>query len=221
MTKEKLAQRIKSIIGDSERLEKSVRVMSLVDLECFPKEYGVYHAGAQRQAEWLACRLRHLLYETTLIRKSEYLLQAAERLEIQCSYENGIFQITLPGIVSGGRRRPSEFLFDPLDASLEYYIKHEHSPRYHQCVVCFVHIFDRNVCGRASLDANDLELKRHLDTAAAFLLIDDRPKYLDVYYAAELGDRHAVEMYFMERDHFPQWLGERERNREKPSAEMP
>lgn len=219
MTNEKINERIKSVIRDIEQLGTSIRAMGHVDPERFPEEYGVCHADAVRRAEWLACRLRHLLYETTAIRRHEYLPRAAEILGIRFCDRGGIFQITLPGIIFGNNRGcPTEFLYDPLHFALDEYFSSHSYARYRRCVVCFVQIFDRECCGCARLDLGNPELKRYLDVAAAYLLVDDSPKYMDLYQASELGYRHAAEMFIMEPDRFPKWLREREQRREKPAA---
>ena len=183
---------------------------------------GDCHADVVRRAEWLTCRLRHLLYQTTSIRKHDYLLRAAETLGIKFCDRDGIFRITLPGIVFGDNRgHPTEFLYDPLHFALyEYFSSHSHA-RYRRCVVCFVQIFDRESYECVRLDVGNPELKRYLDVVAAYLLIDDSPKYMDLYQAIELGDRHAVEMFIMEPDRFPQWLRERGQSIEKPVAAEP
>ena len=51
MTKEKLNERIKSIIGDTGRLELRIRAMGDIDPERFPEEYEKCHADAVRRAE--------------------------------------------------------------------------------------------------------------------------------------------------------------------------
>ena len=222
MTKEQLNKQVKSIIRDVERLEETVRIIEAINPECFPEEYGTYHADAVRRAEWLTCRLRHLLYQSTPIRKNEYLLRAAETLGIKFCNRDGIFQLTLPGIVlSSNRNRPSEFLFDPLEVALFEWLRNHLLTRYHRCVVCFVLFFDREICKHIIPDSSNPELKLYLDVAAAYLLIDDSPKYMDLHHSVELGDRHAVEMFIMERDRFPQWLREREQKRKKLAAAEP
>ena len=219
MTKEKINERIKSIIGDAGRLELRVRAMGDIDPERFPEEYGRCHADVVRRAEWLTCRLRHLLYETAFIRKPEYLLKAAETLGIKFCDRDGIFQITLPGIVFGDNRgHPTEFLYDPLYFALDEYFRSHRHTQYRRCVVCFVQILDQESCGHMRLDLGNQELKRYLDVVAAFLLIDDSPKYMDLYQALEVGECHAVEMFIMEPERFPKWLRERGQSLEKPAA---
>ncbi len=216
MTQEQLDKRIKSITRDAERLEETVRAMDTVDIERFPDEYVTCQEEAQRRAEWLACRLRHLLYETTSIRKYKYLLWAAEEMGIKFCEQDGIFKITLPGIAPGNsKKRPSEFLYDPLFFSLEAYCKEHRFSRYRRhCVVSFILTYDQETFKGVIPDADNLELKLYLDAAAAYLLVDDSMKYIDVYHSVELGNRHTVEMYFMERDRFPRWLQEREDHKE-------
>ena len=196
--------------------------MDDIDLERFPEEYGRCRSDVVRRAEWLTCRLRHLLYETTSIRKHNYLLRAAETLGIKFCDRDGIFQITLPGIIFGDNRsHPTEFLYNPLYFALDEYFRSHRHTQYRRCVVCFVQIFDRESYGHIRLDLGNPELKRYLDVATAYLLIDDSPKYMDLYQAVELGYRHAVEMFIMERDRFPKWLRERGQSLEKPAAVGP
>ena len=222
MTKEKINERITSIIRDTQRLEIGIHAMDDIDPERFPEEYGRCHMDAVRRAEWLSCRLRHLLYETTSIRKHDYLLRAAGTLGIRICDRDGIFQITLPGIIFGDNRgHPTEFLYDPLYFALDEYFRSHRHTQYRRCVVCFVQIIDRESRGCVRLDMGNPELKLYLDVVAAYLLVDDSPKYMDLYQAVELGDRHTVEMFIMEPDRFPQWLRERGQSREKPAAVGP
>ena len=144
MTKEKINKRIKSIIGDAGRLELRVRAMDDIGPERFQEEHEKCHADAVRRAEWLTCRL----YEATPVRKSEYLLRAAETLGIRLCDRDGIFRITLPGIIFGDNRgHPTEFLYDPLYSALDEYFRSHHHTQYRRCVVCIVQIFDRESRG--------------------------------------------------------------------------
>ena len=148
MTKEQLTKRIESIIKDTERLERTVYHMGC-SMESFPDAYGFLSGDAVRRAEWLACRLRHVLYDTTLTQKHEYLPRAAEAQGIRFEERDGVFEITLPGIVlDHSKKRPSEFLFDSLHFAMSEYLGKHPVPRYRRCVLCYTLVFDRELPGR-------------------------------------------------------------------------
>lgn len=219
MTREQLSKRIDSTIRDANRLEEAVRTLDVTDMERFPAEYQSFSENAAAQAEWLTCRLRHLIYETTAMRKQEYLLRAADAQGIRFHNHDGIFEIILPGISPApDGRRPSEFLTAPLHAALDDYFRSHAIPRYRRCVLCYTLVFDRALPGRVFSGVNSPELKRLQDVAASYLLVDDSPKYIDVFHSTELGEHDAVRMGFMEHGRFSRWLHEREQNCEQIGA---
>lgn len=70
---------------------------------------------AALRAERIACRLRHLIYSSTTIRKGDYLKSASVMHGINITYENEVLAVTLPSLLPKRRQRQSaEFLLDPL-----------------------------------------------------------------------------------------------------------
>ena len=72
-----LSQRITSILADLNRLTTALYAMNTTDIQRYPDNYEVLSADAALRAENIACRLRHLIYSTTNIKKEEYLTSAA------------------------------------------------------------------------------------------------------------------------------------------------
>ena len=82
-------------------------------------------------------------------------------------------------------------------------------PKYRHCVVCFSHIYDRNLSSRRIRDYDNLELKQILDVISTFIMIDDGGLLCDAYNTTELGETDCTRVSIMDKDSFPDWLEER------------
>ena len=120
-------------------------------------------------------------------------------------------EITLPGLMPKRNKRVNTtFLTDPLYAMLEAYTKEHDLPHFKECVVCFSHVFDKNLSDRRVRDYDNLECKQLLDTVAGFLMTDDSGLFCDAYHTTEFGERDCTILAVMEKNRFPGWLKERE-----------
>ena len=132
---------------------------------------------------------------------------AAAMQDIHIQQRNGIVEITLPCLLPKRRQaRSTEYLTDPLTAALEQYVKSHVVKRFRHCVVCFAHIYCRDLPDRRIRDYDNLEIKQYLDAAAAWLLTDDGGLLCDVHHTTELGDADCTRMFIMEKPRFPAWL---------------
>ena len=61
-----------------------------------PESYEKISTDAALLGERITCRLRHLVYDMTEMKKAEYLVAAGEAHGIEINYEDGIFEITIP-----------------------------------------------------------------------------------------------------------------------------
>ena len=138
MDKNMLSQRIASIQAEIGRLNSALYAMSTTDLQRYPDNYEVLSTDAALRCERIACRLRHLIYTTTSVRKEEYLTSAAVMQGVEIRYEDGLLEITLPCLLpKRQKRQSSEFLIDPIYAALSQYAKDHPMPQFRHCVVCF------------------------------------------------------------------------------------
>lgn len=213
MEEDYMAKRISSILEEQERLSQTVQAMRKTDIRRYPGNYRVLSSEAARRSEQITCRLRHMVYETTDMDKTEYLLSAADAQGVQIQRCGGVLEITLPGLVPKRRRRQNpEFLLDPFTAAMSRFVEEHDVPRYEHCVVCFAHVYDRKLSRYRVRDYDNLELKQLLDVATSFVMLDDSGLLCDAYYTTELGESDCTRMFIMDSRHFPAWLAEREKS---------
>lgn len=213
MEEDYMAKRISSILEEQERLSQTVQAMRKTDIRRYPGNYRVLSSEAARRSEQITCRLRHMVYETTDMDKTEYLLSAADAQGVQIQRRGGVLEITLPGLVPKRRRRQNpEFLLDPFTAAMSRFVEEHDVPRYEHCVVCFAHVYDRKLSRYRVRDYDNLELKQLLDVATSFVMLDDSGLLCDAYYTTELGESDCTRMFIMDSRHFPAWLAEREKS---------
>ena len=124
MDRKLISRRIGSILDDISRLSNALYAMDTTDIQRYPDNYETLSTDAALRAERIACRLRHLIYSSTTIRKGDYLKSASVMHGITITYENEVLAVTLPSLLPKRRQRQSaEFLLDPLYFALEQYAK--------------------------------------------------------------------------------------------------
>ena len=216
-----ISQRIISILSEIDRLNSALYAMNSTDIQRYPDNYEVLSTDAALRAEGITCRLRHLIYATTAIKKGDYLCSASTMQGVGIREDEGVLEITLPCLLPKRKQRQStEFLIDPFYAALEGYSRQNALPRFSHCVVCFAHIYCQDLPERRVRDYDNLELKQLLDVIAAFLLEDDNGLLCDAYNTTELGEADCTHIFIMDSDQFPRWL-ESHRNSLKTISDFP
>ena len=206
-----LSKRISSILSEVTRLTNALNAMNTASIQRYPDNYEVLSTDAALRAERITCRLRHLIYSTTDIKKEEYLTSAAVMQGIEIQRKGEVLEITLPCLLPKRKQKQNtEYLLDPFTAALSQYAKSNPLPKLQHCVICFSHIYDRELPGRRIRDYDNLELKQFLDVAASFILTDDSGLLCDAYNTTELGDTDCTRISIMDSKHFPDWLDTRE-----------
>lgn len=71
MERKIISHRIGSILDDISRLSNALYAMDTTDIQRYPDNYEVLSTDAALRAEKIACRLRHLIYSSTTIRKGD------------------------------------------------------------------------------------------------------------------------------------------------------
>ena len=190
MDRQVISQRITSILGDISRLQSALYAMNTTDIQRYPDNYEVLSTDAALRSESIACRLRHLIYATTTVKKAEYLQSASVMHGIEIRYENGVLEVMLPSLLPKRKQRQStEFLIDPVYFALNNYADHHPMPKFSHCVVCFSHIYSRGLPARRVRDYDNLELKQLLDVISTFIMADDSGLLCDAYNTTELGNK--------------------------------
>ena len=196
MERKIISHRIGSILDDISRLSNALYAMDTTDIQRYPDNYEVLSTDAALRAEKIACRLRHLIYSSTTIRKGDYLTSAGIVHGIEVVYEDGVLEVTLPGLLPKRKQRQNtEFLLDPFYFSLEQYAKEHPMPRFSDCVVCFTQVYDQCLPTRRIRDYDNLE---------------ETGLLCDAYNTAALGEKDCTRISVMEKKRFPAWLAEHE-----------
>ena len=170
MERKIISHRIGSILDDISRLSNALYAMDTTDIQRYPDNYEVLSTDAALRAEKIACRLRHLIYSSTTIRKGDYLTSAGIVHGIEVVYEDGVLEVTLPGLLPKRKQRQNtEFLLDPFYFSLEQYAKEHPMPHFSDCVVCFTQVYDQCLPTRRIRDYDNLEEKQLLEVFSEFL----------------------------------------------------
>lgn len=212
MERKIISKRIGSILDDISRLNNALYAMDTTDIQRYPDNYEVLSMDAALRAESVACRLRHLIYASTGIKKSEYLASAQTAHGIEISCEDGILEVSLPSLLPKRRQRQNtEFLLDPVYFAMEQYAKENIMPRFRECVVCFTQVYDQALPTRRIRDYDNLEEKQLLDVLSTFVMVDDSGLLCDAYNTAILGEKDCTRISIMEKERFPLWIGEQEK----------
>lgn len=204
-----LSARLSRIQEEIPKLSNTISAMKITDTDAYGKNYEELSLDAALRAEKIACSLHNLIFAANLIEKPVLMEKTAEIQGIEIHHTNDHVEIILPGLMPKRTKRVNTtYLTDPLYYSLQSYTKEHTLPHFKECVVCFSHIFDRNLSSRRIRDYDNLECKQILDTAASFLMTDDSGLFCDAYHTTEFGDRDCTILTIMETGAFPKWLKE-------------
>ncbi len=209
MEHQAVSRHIAACLADTARLKNDILAMIPADSTRYPDEFEALSTGAALHAEAIACRLRHLIYLGTTVKKADYLAKAAEIHGIHIHYWGGVLEITLPALMPKRKYRQStEFLSGPLYAALSRFAGSHRLPRFSESAVCFLHVYDRALPARRVRDHDNLEAKQVLDVVNAFVLADDTGLLCDVFHTSGWGKQSCTKVFVMERAGFPKWLSE-------------
>ena len=202
-----LSSRLSRIEEEIPKLSNTISAIKITDTGTYGKNYEELSMDAAQRAERIACSLRNLIFAANLIPKPVLMVAVSKEHGITITHRTDRVVITLPGLMPKRTKRiNTTFLTDPLHASLDAYTKEHTLPHFTECVVCFSHIFDRNLSARRVRDYDNLECKQLLDTVATFLMTDDSGLFCDAYHTTELGDKECTMLTIMEKRAFPDWL---------------
>lgn len=211
MNRTVLSQRISRILSDIEKLTNTLYAMDNTDIEKYPDNYEMLSTDAALRSELITCRMRHLIYNSTTMKKSQYLTSAGVVQGIRIDYQDGVLEVTLPCLLPKRKQRQStEFLIDPIYFTLSQYADAHTLPKFEHCVVCFSHIYSEELPLRRIRDYDNLELKQLLDVISTFIMNDDTGLLCDAYNTTEIGETDCTRISVMDKERFYDWIKERQ-----------
>lgn len=138
MNQEQLKDRIRSISNDVRWLGNALGTMWEDTSLRFDEAYEMRSVEMARRVEWIALRLRELVYVSSNIGRRDYFSCAAETMGIRIEEREGIYEITLPGLMPKRRsRKGTAYLIEPLYAALEEFIRGHCVVRHAHYTACF------------------------------------------------------------------------------------
>ena len=213
MNRTVLSKRISRIQSDIEKLSNTLCAMDNTDIEKYPDNYEMLSTDAALRSELITCRMRHLIYSSTALKKANYLTAAGIVQGIAIDCRDGLLEITLPCLLPKRKQRQStEFLIDPVYFTLSQYADSHALPRFEHCVVCFSHIYSEELPLRRVRDYDNLELKQLLDVISTFVMDDDTGLLCDAYNTTEIGETDCTRITVMDKNCFSEWLKKREKS---------
>lgn len=206
-----ISKRIGQLTSDIDKLRSTLAAIESTDISLYPENYNMLTTDAALRSELIACRMRHLIYQSTSTKKETYLASAGVVQGIKIQDKDGVLEITLPCLLPKRKKRQStEFLIDPLYFTLSQYSDSHPFKRFKHCVVCFSHIYSEDFPKQNIRDYDNLELKQLLDVIATFIMEDDTGLLVDAYNTTEIGTADCTRISVMDKEHFSKWLKERE-----------
>ncbi len=213
MNRTVLSKRISRIQSDIEKLSNTLCAMDNTDIEKYPDNYEMLSTDAALRSELITCRMRHLIYSSTALKKAKYLTTAGIVQGIGINCQDGLLEITLPCLLPKRKQHQStEFLIDPIYFTLSQYADSHALPKFQHCVVCFSHIYSEELPLRRVRDYDNLELKQLLDVISTFVMEDDTGLLCDAYNTTEIGKTDCTRITVMDKNCFSKWLKEREKS---------
>ncbi len=94
MNRTVLSKRISRIQSDIEKLSNTLCAMDNTDIEKYPDNYEMLSTDAALRSELITCRMRHLIYSSTALKKAKYLTTAGIVQGISINCQDGLLEIT-------------------------------------------------------------------------------------------------------------------------------
>ena len=209
MDKPAMVQRITDITEDLNRLTNTLYSLTMSDTQRYPENYEALSVDAAHRAEVITCKIRNLVLLSTSVERDAFFTDSAGAMDILIDEQDGVLEIRLPGLLPKKKKWANcDFLTAPFAAAMSAYLKDHPMLRFQHCVICFSHIYNRALPERRVRDYDNIEMKKLLDIAAAYLMEDDSGLLCDAYNTTELGDSDCMVISIMEPDRFPKWLEE-------------
>ncbi|MBT9858089.1 hypothetical protein G5B24_17880 [Blautia glucerasea] len=171
---------------------------------------------AAKTSEKLTDKLRRLTLEVTVnpVQYENYKAELVTIHGIEVEFSEGILKVALPLLVPHRKDFYTDFLYKPLHTALQNWClervkKALEIPFFEECLVCFVHVYNKNLplVGRVR-DHDNIEEKHVLDIVSSFCMKSDSGFYVDTFHTTRLGMEDGTLLYVMEAKKFPGWIRE-------------
>ena len=207
MDRKTLSRRIIGIAEDMGRIQQDAIQLEKIDIVSNPTQYTQLTMDIAYKSEVVVERIRRLVVATTNEGRGSYAQNVAEHLGISVKGSvDEVVEITMPCLLPTRKKPNTNFLLDPLNVELGMFVLNNRFARFKDCVICFVHIYDKSTPERKIRDHDNIEVRDIMNVINAHLLTDDSGLYCDNFSSTELGEENCTRIYVMAKDKFPDWV---------------
>lgn len=176
---------------------------------------------AAYQAEALACKMRHIIFQSEIKHRHEYLCHACDRTQVTVKAAPDRLTVVLPNLIPNRKRSASrEYLTGLVYAAMSEASRQYPLPQFQECVLCIVHCFDVSWKSRPMPDYDNIELKTVQDILALFTMVDDSMRYCDRYESIRPDHKSHTEFHIIPKEEFGAWLEEQNRTKSRVENEV-
>lgn len=130
-----------------------------------------------------------------------------DTIPIEMGYTSrGWFLLKIPALLPKKGSGSPLYIQQYLYPALRRYFDGKPPALYHDCVLAYRHVYQRNRPERAYRDHDNIEVNMVTDIITLYLLPDDAPRRCSHYYCSAAGDVDCTEVYVIPTSRFPVWL---------------
>lgn len=161
-----------------------------------------------------------LLAEKMSIRNREVLLNSgdpnakadlerilAEEFPMKIGFTpQGWFGIRMEPLALTEKVASKEYIRGFIYPAMRNFFADKNTVRYNKCVVAYRHVLDKNLEHTGRPDYTNSEIKMVTDTVAMYVMVDDSPRYCDLYHCCIPGAEPHTEVYVIPEEEFIDWV---------------
>ena len=133
--------------------------------------------------------------------------QIANAWDIKICYtKQGWLQIKLPIMLPKIKQHNAQIISLPLQTALKKFFKNKNVDKKIPSVICYCHVYSKDVSPSRHLDHDNIETKAITDIITDFVLYDDSPKFLNHYHCSAIGEYSHTEIFIVPQNEFVQWV---------------
>lgn len=131
----------------------------------------------------------------------------AESIPVDMGFlANGWFCLYIPALLPKKEQGSASYIRGIVYPAMRRFFAGKPPVTYHDCVMVFRHVYDRNRPERAWRDHDNIEVNMVADAIALYLLADDAPRWCSHYYCSTAGDLDCTVVYAGPRSNLIDWL---------------
>lgn len=167
---------------------------------------------AEKNSERLTDKMRQLILETAVdSQKYERFNEELVELHgITVDYCGGVLAVSLPALIPHRKDSYTDYVYKPLRIALRYWClqrveEKKEVPEYTECMLCFIHQYDRSYPPARIRDHDNYEEKQVTDLLGSFFMKSDSGHYVDTCHFTRMGSGNRTLLFVMDKHRFPEW----------------